>query len=518
MKEGYGGSKEDINKGTHAVIIDFEGEPEKNISRHSVTPQYDDMCSLVTEQYGLLALLILIYQAFSGVSDEALQGLSKGNKIEVLIDNLEVVSRNKRGFQGVSLSDYNKMHYDIWRVIERLKETIPISVVVTKIEAHQNRDDKGQIHYGPYDRTVRLNIEADYEAEMGYTDMRILAPIRTEYGAIYFGDKYFGTTKFKDLIQRQYWKEDLLQYYERKRGWSSEYIKKINWNAIQQLLDGKTLCRRLNYLKYIHNWQYVGRRIGHIEDGCTLCINNCGEHEGYLHYLACSKLRMNVLVIRQRFRVRRRLDYIYTSPIIVDIIMDILENYGTNKMFAQFFTQDRLVLQVIYEQTILGWQAFLQGYHHHLWESLQRRYLTTVQPVDNKLNAKQWSSKCIQILFDYAEEVWKVRNINLHGVHGITTRRLKLQQIKEKVIALYQIPRVGASEATNYMFKIPLEKRLKRGITYLQEWYALTTKIIAEDRELQGPRQLTLQEAWALQRQVHTDVNIYQDTIKGTQL
>ena len=39
---------------------------------------------------------------------------------------------------------------------------------------------------------------------------------------------------------------------------------------------------------------------------------------------------------------------------------------------------------------------------------------------------------------------------------------------------------------------------------------------ISEDKELKGPRQLTITEAWARHRDTHVDVHMYQDTIKGS--
>ena len=85
-----GSYMEDIDKGTHAAIIDYLGAPDKCIARSSVTPYYDNLCSLVTEQYGLLTLVIMLYQAFSSVQSEKDQ-FTKDQQREVLIDNEEVV-------------------------------------------------------------------------------------------------------------------------------------------------------------------------------------------------------------------------------------------------------------------------------------------------------------------------------------------------------------------------------------------------------------------------------------------
>ena len=62
-------------------------------------------------------------------------------------------------------------------------------------------------------------------------------------------------------------------------------------------------------------------------------------------------------------------------------------------------TSDSALLQALEGQTRLWWKEFFQGFHHVLWEHLQHRYLTTVQPEGNMVNAAQWSTKVIQILF-----------------------------------------------------------------------------------------------------------------------
>ena len=88
--------------------------------------------------------------------------------------------------------------------------------------------------------------------------------------------------------------------------------------------------------------------------------------------------------------------------------------------------------------------------------------------------------------------------------------------MRAKVKELYNIPRVGASDTTQALFKLPVEKRLKRGITYLKEWYAVAKRALSMDKELQGPRQLTLQEAWRRHRPTHTDIHMFNDTIRGS--
>ena len=175
-----------------------------------------------------------------------------------------------------------------------------------------------------------------------------------------------------------------------------------------------------------------------------------------------------------------------------------------------------MVLYALEQQTYLGWPEFIQGYHHIIWEQIQRKYLSNKNLGSTAPSAVEWSKKTIMILSDYANEVWKIRNQAVHGPHGATSRKKRLDELKTKVIALYAHSSKEPSPAVRKMFKVPLEKRLRRGITNLTEWYSLTQRVIQQEKQRKGPRQITLQQAWTNHRQKFCDVHMFQNTIQGS--
>ena len=74
---------------------------------------------------------------------------------------------------------------------------------------------------------------------------------------------------------------------------------------------------------------------------------------------------------------------------------------------------------------------------------------------------------------------------------------------------------VGLSPEVQQIFKLPLEKRLKRGIAHLKEWQKLTEKMIQHEVGKKGPKQITLQHAWANVGRKFTDIHKYHNTILG---
>jgi hypothetical protein len=332
--------------GTYAYVITRDDEfgeidEENDIIIGSATcPVATTMTSQTTEHYGLLSLLtiVMIICATNQLDERSI----RRKILTIWVDNREVVRRcSYTQKQLNSISQYVCTDYELWMMIRRMIDTIPIKINIQWVKAHQDQ------HHHPRDllQNAQLNIMVDKQAEIHRRLHEVPEP--QQYWTP--GKIQWNTTQgtiidnIREYVINQTVGKQMEQYLlDRNPHWSSPIMETINWKAHTMALKRKKPIQRMKAVQLIHDWQNVGIQKGLFESsrkgGSSLsskeykklitCPMNCGEKENRMHYLRCNNINIQSKRKSEIEKLATNLRAIDTYEGIISSTVTILHKYA----------------------------------------------------------------------------------------------------------------------------------------------------------------------------------------------
>ena len=132
----------------------------------ALVPGSNDMTSLTTEMYGILATIICSFLVWKQHYHKY-PGIKSFPSITVYSDNKEAIGKANEEKQRFNTSEFLKPEYDLEKLIWDFQNILPFKVKHQWIKGHQNETKTGEPIYGPFLRPVQLNIEMDGLAKAG---------------------------------------------------------------------------------------------------------------------------------------------------------------------------------------------------------------------------------------------------------------------------------------------------------------------------------------------------------------
>ena len=88
------------------------------------------------------------------------------------------------------------------------------------------------------------------------------------------------------------------------------------------------------------------------------------------------------------------------------------------------------------------------------------------------------------ILVEYCLECWTGRNEKIHGKDSDSSRKKKLETVRNKVKDLYKRRGELKGKKQKKIFDMPLKKRLLLGIQSTRLWVGMAEEVLRMDREM----------------------------------
>ena len=343
------------------------------------------------------------------------------NTLTTYLDNEGVVDYQKQSEIRKGLKYHLSSDVDIHQYILHLTKHSNIKFEWEWVKGHQD-DDKDES-----DLTLesRLNIEADRLASIGYhlpaTTQQFLPGTKIR---VTMKGKYISDTNMRQQFVNFDHRGPLVEYIQSKQGWTGDIMKQIDWDMCYEMLEGKPLHKRTNIIKYLHGWQNVGSQKAQFNDNtkeknCGLC----GEIEKQHHYFFCENDKWALHRKRAWTTLKRKLQLSNTDPSIISIISYVISAHmKPERADLVDHKEDNLLEMAIQGQFDIGWKHMFLGRLSVWWSRKQNDFVRNnshlcpqgKHTVNNSYLT--WRKTFTYALIQYGLELWKERNIILHGV------------------------------------------------------------------------------------------------------
>ena len=107
-----------------------------------------------------------------------------------------------------------------------------------------------------------------------------------------------------------YCDKECKKYMQEKFHWNNDSIVKIDWKAHERAITSLPKFKRLNYWKFLHEWQALGTKRARIEDTTDECPY-CKEQENCDHLFECKEHDYSTI----RKRMTGQLVKLKTAPL-----------------------------------------------------------------------------------------------------------------------------------------------------------------------------------------------------------
>jgi hypothetical protein len=177
-----------------------------------------------------------------------------------------------------------------------------------------------------------------------------------------------------------------------------------------------------------------------------------------------------------------RLESLNTQPglklIILRAFKSLLSSGACDFADSVFSANESLVVT---SQAAIGWKHLIYGRCSSEWARIQEKH-ARAEKLDSKLfTGKSWTRKVIRYFWHAFQDLWKVRNTDLHGTTFAEGEPAKRARIEPIIQHLYNhIHQLAPSDRV--MLMMPIADRLKQPISVLTTWLSIVQPAFDESR------------------------------------
>ena len=221
-----------------------------------------------------------------------------------------------------------------------------------------------------------------------------------------------------------------------KLGWESQF-KLVDW-VIHGRAIRTTYSMNHFVVKYIHTWLPVGALVSKYAVKYPASCPSCAcVMETQDHLLRCPARQSN----RDKLfiDIRRFLAYFPTDPYVKILLQRAIRSLFLSEEFVPPPGEEKYKT-LIQQQKSIGWDQLLVGRFLLEWKGIIDDHLQTIQRDKRKTETGTiWVTKILAILFHFAWDVWKDRNIDRHGRDKTDRERLLIERALLQTKELYRI-------------------------------------------------------------------------------
>ena len=266
-----GSIKEKVDRGTYAyklqnLVSPKETDDNQFIIGSAYLSMSDKNTSTTAEQYGIIATLIMVMIILEVFQRDKIEIVDKPL---MYIDNKEAIKRTKEKVdKKLTVKTRMVPDYDLWAMTNTLIQEIPIQIDFKWIKSHQidhndapKEEDDNEIDI----IGATINKEVDNLATLHYTKPYIKKKRPHYQGAqVTFSQEDIHRQDIRDMVEQHESNNDIDEYYK-KKGWTDEQLKQIDWKTIGKFLQKLTPGKRCNAIQLLHGWQNTNKQNAIIE-------------------------------------------------------------------------------------------------------------------------------------------------------------------------------------------------------------------------------------------------------------
>ena len=256
-----------------------------------------------------------------------------------------------------------------------------------------------------------------------------------------------------------------IPFWENHFGWAKGSGQKINWKSIGYSSQALKSARRLWISKHCSGFFASGKMMTRWkfqqDPGCPRCPF---PMEDAIHIIKCPSTEATTIWNKSMITLHKFLVARPTPSTLADVICDRLQYWKNGRdLPALPDSLDRSYSNVVQEQDIFGWEAFLQGFWSPLWEEVISGYLQSIQ---SKVMVKRWITEIIRHLWNISWDLWEHRNSFVHDKEQGRLVRFLNSSITEQ----YALGSASLARVDRALFRRSLQSTLNSSITHKQMW------------------------------------------------
>ena len=149
------------------------------------------------------------------------------------------MDRTNKDLQVSNMSNTWVPEYDLWCLLSKIKDLLPIQVQTQWVKGYQDELGNGK-NFGPFQQEVQLNIEMEQSANETRLDSMIITFKRQTYSytgmSILYDEKGCMINDFQTFLYDKLNGRRMHQYIQEKFNWSDIEQSLIDWRYIEGAL------------------------------------------------------------------------------------------------------------------------------------------------------------------------------------------------------------------------------------------------------------------------------------------
>ena len=433
-------------------------------------------------------------------------------ELPVWIDNQHVIDTNPIAQHKQGIKSHTQEDYDLWELTRKTLSDIPFIIDWLWVKGHQ--DEKTDYEDLPFE--ARLNVQANDLANQAHQilDEPPIYSFLPSMPTILINDKVMSHSSMRLPLYESVHGDDLLGYMHESYGWTKEVLSYIDWDSFNLCYGKHTIHKMTNIVKYLHGWQYAGRKQQQIRESkikskrnkltnkeeqllevrkATLCPAGCGQLEQQHHYLVCTALKWTPIIEDEWKTLSSRLKSMKTSPTIISIIMHALTHKydTTNTRWPPCASSsDSIAYAASFQQQQIGWENMLKGRLSKKWTLAQTQYLLENGPFP-KGTLEIWKTAFLPTLVKFGLDLWEKRNEIVHGKTRTENQLIQRKRILLLVKKKYREGQKSVGPAQKRLFYKPEVLRIRSTLRSLKNWL----KSVTIAQEVQAKQLLNLRRS-----------------------
>ena len=421
--------------------------------------------SFRAEAYGMLSMhrALLRLREYLGVEVHC--------QIQMYCDNLALVRRMS---QGTEIS-HRCPEYDVVKAIRTTLQELQLPRTLYRhVRGHQDTQKKTKLTYPEI-----LNVEADQLAENAHEDKTYRTRVpRIGHNPVQLHcDGGTITNKIPRELRTLMTLPPLIDYTCDRNEIDPQWIEAVDWNAQWTAIRGNQYRQPfIVKLIYIHlpvrHKQFI---IG--SDSSPICPC-CDQHEYQWHLMRCSS--------RSTFREEMIADFntalqtMRTHPGIQTTLLRVVTAWMQGLEVVDRSLIPTTLLELVDAQSAIGWYQFFLGRIHKGWGEYQDGYYRSIGRKSKTDTGTTWASKVAKFMFEKQHQVWKDRNLDVHGRSPSAQQERRTEVIRE-LVREYDRKRYDLTPSDRDLVPHDVEAFLrKNGPKSLRQWAITTGPLIQQ--------------------------------------
>ena len=463
-----GGAKEDIGSFGAVVASNQEIMIQVSGQAYGKTPR-----SFRAEGYGMLAILRFLFHFIQ------YHNIKTKSKLKIYSDNEGLIIRVNQIKDKTEIRPRRGMlsESDVELQIRDTLQILQSDATLHHVLGHQdNNKDNNELSW-----PAQLNIQCDTLATDKIKTLKAHYTVSTLPASkimLQIGDQTI-THHIAAQIRRLGTREIRKTYLTAQHRWENDF-ENIDWESITSSYKNLTLEKQIFIIKWNNKLLSLNHRQHRWNLYSTPKCPCCGHLETDAHLILCQQI--------DRKKHTAALQQIITDSMKkhnIDPDLRKIAIYFTNTKNNKKPKLSEKYRQILHTQVQLGYQSLHYGFFSKQWIETQTLYRKQMKLDNLKNQALTGIKAMLEIFWTFTQEMWELRNSQLHEATEEPLNFKKAQLMKE-IETLYSRKELMLYNDRD-IFHLPLQDRENHTMMQLKQYFINTkliqTKSIADAKE-----------------------------------